>query len=323
MLSTRGTRAVVLGASRDANAKVTMLLTPHGAPRPVLAVKTATTERAGQVVLAEAALLRALAAAPLGVIRAQIPTVCAVSQWRGQPAMVCTALPGVPLTVAYHRWRHTARRVSVTRDLTAVLDWCGRLQAVSSGPVSTVTWGVELLPRMAARHAGSPRLESALMVLAPAAERLACVSTPRTVVHGDLWAGNVLLEDGRVTGVVDWEAGSLLGEPLRDLARAVLSYALYLDRHTGVGRRVAGHPGLRADRWGAGVRYLLSGRGWFPDLGRALLRQGLERLGVDPGRWRDVALIGLAEVAATADHLGFATEHLELLAHIDREGGPQ
>ena len=62
-------------------------------------------------------------------------------------------------------------------------------------------------------------------------------------MHGDYWPGNLLLHRGRVSGVVDWEAGALAGEPLRDVVRFVLSYALYLDRHTRAGR-----PGRRAIR---------------------------------------------------------------------------
>ena len=55
---------------------------------------------------------------------------------------------------------------------------------------------------------------------------LAAIRTPRTVVHGDYWPGNLLLHRGRVSGVVDWESGALAGEPLRDVVRFVLSYAL-------------------------------------------------------------------------------------------------
>jgi aminoglycoside phosphotransferase (APT) family kinase protein len=134
-------------------------------------------------------------------------------------------------------------------------------------------------------------------------------------VHGDLWFGNVLAA-GHVTGVVDWEAGAVRGDPVRDLARFVLAYALYLDRHTPPGRRVRGHPGLRAGHWGAGVAYAIDGTGWFPDLARGFLDQGLRRLGLPGALWRDVALAGLADVAATADHAAFALAHLRLLRHL-------
>ena len=82
-------------------------------------------------------------------------------------------------------------------------------------------------------------------------EKLRQQSVPRTTVHGDLWSGNILVAGGKVTGVVDWECGRVSGEPVRDLVRFALMYALYLDRRTKPGRRVVGHPGLRAGEWGA------------------------------------------------------------------------
>lgn len=40
---------------------------------------------------------------------------------------------------------------------------------------------------------------------------------PRTVVHGDFRLGNLLVDHGRLTGVLDWELAHL-GDPLEDLA---------------------------------------------------------------------------------------------------------
>jgi aminoglycoside phosphotransferase (APT) family kinase protein len=41
------------------------------------------------------------------------------------------------------------------------------------------------------------------------------------LLHGDYWPGNVLWNDGRLVGVVDWEE-SRIGDPLVDLAIARL-----------------------------------------------------------------------------------------------------
>jgi aminoglycoside phosphotransferase (APT) family kinase protein len=35
-------------------------------------------------------------------------------------------------------------------------------------------------------------------------------------VHGDFWARNILIRDGRVSGVVDWEAAQMSGPPWQD-----------------------------------------------------------------------------------------------------------
>ena len=77
------------------------------------------------------------------------------------------------------------------------------------------------------------------------------------------------------TGVVDWEDADLRGEPVRDLIRFAIAYALYLDRGTRPGRRVRGFPGLRASRWGAGIGFGINGSGWFPELFRGFVRDGL------------------------------------------------
>ncbi len=34
------------------------------------------------------------------------------------------------------------------------------------------------------------------------------VASPEALVHGDYWSGNVVWRDGRLTGIVDWSAGS-------------------------------------------------------------------------------------------------------------------
>jgi aminoglycoside phosphotransferase len=309
---------VLLGASRDDNAKVTLLLSPPGADRPLLAVKTATTDGAARRVLAETEVLLRLQRLPLAELRATVPSVREVLNDGGRPALVTDLLPGTPMSVGYHRWRHTSRRSTVARDLGTVLSWLRRFQDLTAGPSAPVTWADELHGRLLRRHRTSLALPAGVAALQQAAEQLVGVRAPRTAVHGDLWVGNVLAHHGRVTGVVDWESAALVGEPLRDLARLVLSYALYLDRHTRAGRPVHGHTGLRADSWGAGVRHALSGSGWFPELVQESLRDGLAHLGVDPGLWHAVAACGLAEIAVTADEPAFAEQHLSLLGTVWR-----
>ncbi|MEZ4718614.1 MAG: phosphotransferase [Caldilineaceae bacterium] len=41
------------------------------------------------------------------------------------------------------------------------------------------------------------------------------------LLHGDFWPGNVLWQDGRLTGVIDWEGASAWGS-LADVANAHL-----------------------------------------------------------------------------------------------------
>ena len=84
---------------------------------------------------------------------------------------------------------------------------------------------------------------------------------------------------------------------------------------------MAGHPGLRAGPWGAGVAYAVRGTGWYPELAQGLLADGLRRFGVPPESWRDVLLAEIACVAAEADHPEFARNHLHLLRRLQPGGG--
>jgi hypothetical protein len=103
------------------------------------------------------------------------------------------------------------------------------------------------------------------------------------------------------------------------LARFPLAYALYLDRHTATGRRVAGHPGMRAGSPGSGVLRAFDSTTWFGGLVRDFVSAGLERLGAPPGMWRHVLMAGIAEIVATADHPVFANLHLNLLRTLLEE----
>ena len=125
--------------------------------------------------------------------------------------------------------------------------------------------------------------------------------------------------EGRSPGVVDWEAGAIAGEPVRDLVRFALMYALYLDRRTQPGRRVAGHPELRTGRWGAGSNTRSTARAGSRTCSGGSSATAWTRLGAPPAIWRDAALAGIAEVAALTDDPEFARPHLELFRRLSGE----
>jgi aminoglycoside phosphotransferase (APT) family kinase protein len=309
-----GTRAVLLGGSKDPNAKVTVvLLDEYG---PAFVIKVATTEAATRVVRHEGQLLDALAAVGLGSLGPTVPRALGYLSADGLPALVTTAVAGVPMTVRYHAWRHTARRRKVRADFAAAAAWLNQLQTRTAGASAPVRLLAEAIDTISARFEGHPGLPLLRRRLGIGAELLAERSTPRTVVHGDYWTGNLLMDGDRVAGVVDWESGTLAGEPLRDVARFAVSYSLYLDRHTRPGRRVAGHRRLRADDWGAGIEYAVLGTGWYPALVRDYLTDALRRLDLPAELWREVLLMGIADVAATADHPAFARNHVDLLTRM-------
>jgi hypothetical protein len=316
LLDLPGVQTLVLALSKDPNAKLTLLLIPRGSTRPTLAIKVPTTAAAEASIAAERRALTDLHARLPEAILASIPRFEDLREVRGRPSLVTTALPGSPMTTRYHAWRHTATPAAVRADFRAVEAWLGRFQSVSAGPTEPCDMdggGAEVLSR---RFAGDPQLDELLARLSAIHTRLRTTSTPRTAVHGDFWFGNLLFVGDKISGVIDWEAGAASGEPVRDLVRFALTYALYLDRHSQPGHRVAGHRDLQAGEWGSGIMWAFDGKGWFPDLVRDFVRGGLARLGADPDCWRAAMLAGLADVAATADHLDFARLHWQLFDRL-------
>jgi aminoglycoside phosphotransferase (APT) family kinase protein len=313
-----GGRAACLAVSRDPNAKVTILLFPPGATRPAYVAKVPTTDAAASSVEREAGQLAEVGRRALGPVSTTIPKVVATLEHLGRPVLVMTAMPGQSMLAAYHSWRHTARSKTVAADFAAAGHWLAGLNGTAAGSehVSLAQMLDGVADAITRRFGSQPGTDADLADLAGLHGRLADYLTPQSVVHGDFWPGNLLVGSGQVLGVIDWESARLTGTPVRDLARFVTSYSLYLDRHTRPGHRVAGHPGLCADRWGAGVEYAIGGMGWYPDLTRSFVMTGLDRLGVSPSCWRDVLLADLAATAATADHDDFAWNHLLLFRRL-------
>ena len=324
LLGAAGTRGLLLSASRDPDAKVTFLVTasPRGAGQ-ALVCKIPTTEAALAAVRREARILVDLRRMSLrGEVAATIPRYVSSSLpsalASGTEVLVSTQLPGTPMSRGYHQWRHTARPGPVVRDLDLALGWLGSLWTETADGSRPCVWGGQVAEDLAHRWDGSDLLDPALERLHAAHQQLAAHQSPRTTVHGDFWVGNVLVRDGVVSGVVDWEAGSVRGWPLRDAARLLLSYSLYLDRHTRPGRPVPGHRGLRRETDGSlgGITHALLGHGWYPDLVRNRLADCLRRLGMPAHLWYSVALVGLGEVAVGANHEDFGEAHLRHLAQM-------
>lgn len=310
-----GLQSLVVCASKNPNAKITILLVSPASGRSVLAVKVPTTDLAARAVEAEGRMLVDLRRLMPGAMET-IPAVVDMVDFGGRPGIVTTAVHGTPMTTSYLRWRHTARPETVAADFATIDRWLTVLQQGTAEERAPLDMDGGVVARLAARFANDVRSADTLARLADIHARLRESVTPRTAVHGDLWFGNVLVSRGRASGVVDWEAGATSGEPVRDLVRFALMYALFLDRRTRAGRGVAGHHSLRAGEWGAGVEYAVDATGWFPELFRRFVGEGLARLGASPASWRDAALAGIAEVAAFADHEEFARLHLELFRRL-------
>jgi hypothetical protein len=319
LLSTPGSRVILLDGSRDPNSGVTLLVTEPGSAEPHLAVKIATTAAAAEVIAREARLLVELRRRPLPQVDQTLPRHLGTFDADGMLASVSSVVPGVPMRTSYHAFRHLAQPDAVRGDFAAAQDWLTALHADSMTAAAPIALLDGMAAQIAARWPDDPRTPDLASRLELLAARLSSAGTKRTVVHGDFWAGNLLISHDTVTGVVDWAAAELSGEPLRDVVRFALSYSLYLDRHTRPGRPVRGHPGLRADGWGAWIRYALSGQGWYGQLVRGFVESALGRLGGPAGLWRAALLAGLGEIAITADHADFAIRHRDLLLQLISE----
>jgi phosphotransferase family enzyme len=310
------TSGVLINASRDPDAKLTFVITgPQCGPTPRV-VKIPATATAGEAVDREGRMLVEVRRLGLGRLAPTVPRYVESLTIEGRPVLIATAVPGTPMTIGYHRWPHTARPSAVRGDFHAALTWLAGFQRSTARGEARDDWAAQVLEAVRGRWDGHPALADAVVRLEAAADSLSRSRCPDTAVHGDFWFGNLLVQGGSVSGVVDWENAAPLGCPLRDLARFVLSYALYLDRHTRAGHRVLGHPALRRGQFGAGIRYALCDAGWFPDLVRGTLGRELGRLGISPSAWYDVALTGIGEVAAAANDDEFGAGHLQLLASL-------
>ncbi len=316
-------RVVCLAMSKDPNAKMTILLFLPGEEQPRYAAKVPTTSVAAGKVRHEAIVLASLDRGRLGPISRTVPEVAELVVHMGWPVLVTTALPGRVMLASYHQWRHTARPQSVRDDFEAAGRWLTAFQSeMATGEADLAGMTDGLIAELTYQFGDDSFTTEDVEVLLALHDRLDGHSVGRGLVHGDFWPGNLLMNDGEVTGVIDWESARPDGLLTRDLARFAIAYSLYLDRHTRSGRRVPGHAGLRAGAWGAGLEYAINGSGWYPELVQQFMAEGLQRLGVDPCCAGDVILAEIACIAAEADDPEFGESHLRLLRRLIGTGAP-
>jgi aminoglycoside phosphotransferase len=316
-------RVACLALSKDPNAKVTVLFFRPGEDKPGYVAKVPTTGVAALKVQLEASTLASLDRKSLGVLSETIPQVRAVVEHMGWPVLVTTALPGRVMFASYHRWRHTSRPAKVKADFDAAGSWLAEWQRhVATGRTQLSMMIDGVAPKISRRFGDDTLTIDVIDCLLELRSRLGDHQVVEGVLHGDFWPGNLLMDDGQVRGVVDWENSRPDGVLTRDLARFVVAYSLYLDRHTRPGRPVSGHAGLRAGAWGAGLEYAMNGSGWYPELVHEFMAAGLQRLGVARSCIRDVILAEIACIAAEADDPEFARDHLRLFGRLCPAGTP-
>jgi aminoglycoside phosphotransferase (APT) family kinase protein len=142
----------------------------------------------------------------------EIPRVVAI----GEPEH------GYPWRWAVYRWLEGEQPRSGTRELAADLaSFLAALQRVdTAGARAGRSRGGPLVLRDAETRRALGRLEDEIDVPAATAAWEAALQTPPwphepVWLHGDLLEGNLLVRDGRLTGVIDWGAAAA-GDPAFD-----------------------------------------------------------------------------------------------------------
>ncbi len=148
--------------------------------------------------------------------------------------------------------------------VVAVAEFCARLPHGGSSPTafaSDIASLIEWLPRFR-----GPLLEFE----ARAAPVIA--GLPSVLRHGDLWRGNLLVQDSTLTGVVDWDAWHPSGVPGTDLLHLVASARAFATRQS-FGEVMRERPWERPS-------FTAATAGYWRELGIEPTRETLEAIGI-------------------------------------------
>jgi aminoglycoside phosphotransferase/SAM-dependent methyltransferase len=298
---------LVVGHRRPTTGMVTVLLFRTGDRSPSVVAKLPRYGPTGEPLRREAAALErvrgAIAVGTLaGAVRDAIPRPLGLHKVDGTEVLLQTGMPGMHLVAATASGR--AHPAKLARRLELLLGWCLELQAASARRVTVddALLADRLEPLAAeglAAMDADPRVATLLDRSLEAAAGLRGTALPLVVCHGDYWAGNVVVAEGSVRGVIDWERATLDDLPLWDLVKAVGSAAYHLDRYRSLPRRGPGAlpgwgdlgpwAGIGDPVFAASFRAAFVQQGWLAGVTRDALVRAFGRGGIPLG-WLPVAL---------------------------------
>jgi hypothetical protein len=319
---------IVLALSRDPSARATLIMFDE-AGLPAAIVKVARRASEEPLLAAEEGVLRRLHSLGAPAVDGHVPRPLLLEKIVGRLALVTSALPGEPMITQYYRPGHLADPPQVAADFGVSGQWLSRFQRDTlsgSEELSPHTFGrwVESVFSRFAREIGWGPMEAGLLeAIRERGAALAGCRVPLTAVHGDYWMGNLLIDRGVVSGVVDWERARISWPPLEDVYKFPTSYGFYMDRAFGRKKGIPGHrPSEDAlghwRRFGswrnlAGFRYAYFGHGSFPELVRDFVLTHLARLGVPPAANAVFFPVFLAEQAMALPDPEFRSGYRSLL----------
>jgi len=325
--------AIVAGADKDPAAKTTLLLFDDaGAPAAV--AKVARRPAGERALRSEAGILSDLWAQGTPIVHRSVPRLIAIERIAGRLVLCTSMVGGSPMTHHYYRPGHVSSPGLVRRDFDLAGGWLDafhgqtRRAAVFDQEMSAALVG-GVLARYVAKFGQTTGEQALFADILRGAEDLVGMELPAVGVHGDYAIGNILVDRDRVSGVVDWEFGSVGGAPFRDLYKFPTSYGFYLDRAAPGRRIVPGHPGREAmrTRWSRfgdwpnliGFAYTFFGRGWFPDLVREYVLAGLDELRIPHAANAVFFPVFLAEQALALEDPEFQSGYRSVLAGFGQE----
>jgi hypothetical protein len=244
-----------------------LVLGPAGGTKVAWVVAVAHGPREGNAVDNEEQVLQHAHSVLRSALRGTVPEVRQrIEVYSSLDGLLLTAVPG--LTVGTRR--RTAQR---TRELlTAVPRWIGGIWTDSTSGTARTDLGAADVQAVLAQHQPIPRLEPAMDAIRRARLRIAEHEVPQTLTHGCLCPRHVTIADG-LLGVDDWGAGTISGDPLRDVGRFAIGVA------------------------GGRLPEVLAGRSAFAGEIRQFLNSVLVHTPVPPQLWREVLVLAQLELA--------------------------
>lgn len=159
-----------------------------------------------------------------GSLQYTIPKTFILGQVNGLTCVVEEALSGEPIEISTSRWR---LRTETTKNIRAFADWLVVFQdQAHTGQRCLDDLAVsKTLTSLKTQLNGSPIPEKAIALFAHFEQNTPSLELPLSWRYGDAHHSNILLNDGQVSGVIDWTGAKPDQFPIFDWFQFVFEYA--------------------------------------------------------------------------------------------------